>query len=309
MPQNRPNNHNYYFRNWAIILIGLLLTLYLAKQFQQFSKRSARIGAAEAQVTSDRSDTKRQVDQESQIHAAADFLPTSTTGVVIPHKGFVLSYSETYEQAEWVAYVLTKGMLMGSQARRNDNFRADEAIRSYSATPEDYRASGYDRGHLCPASDMGYSESAMDETFLMSNISPQVRNFNGGIWRELEENIKDWAKKYQKVYVVTGPVLKKGLKYIGRYNKVAVPEAYYKVILTGRLDQSIAYVIPNQISDQRIETYACSIDEVEKQTNLNFFSHLLRPNQEMEVEARYNINYWPISERRYLQRMNEWNRR
>jgi endonuclease G, mitochondrial len=162
---------------------------------------------------------------------------------------------------------------------------------------------------LCPASDMGYSESAMDETFLMSNISPQVRNFNGGIWRELEENIKDWAKKYQKVYVVTGPILKNGLKRIGRYNKVAVPEAYYKVLLSGALNQSIAYVIPNQVSDQRIEAYACSIDEVEKQTNLDFFSHLLRPDQEREVEGRYNSNYWPFSERRYQQRLNEWNKR
>jgi endonuclease G len=127
----------------------------------------------------------------------------------------------------------------------------------------------------------------MDETFLMSNISPQVRNFNGGIWRELEEDVKDWARKYQKIYVVTGPVLKSGLKTIGKYNKVAVPEAYYKIILNGKHDEAIAFLMPNQTSNERIETYATTVDEVEKLTKLNFFAKLMSPEQEAKVESKY----------------------
>lgn len=238
-----------------------------------------------------------------------NYLPVGNGNEVVQHIGYTLSYSEQYEQAEWVAYVLTKDMFVGGQAKRNDNFRPDGAVKTRSATPDDYRGSGYDRGHMCPASDMSYDERAMDETFLMSNMSPQVRNFNGGIWRELEENVKDWARKHQKIYVVTGPILKPGLRFIGKANKVSIPEAYYKVILDANLKESIAYIMPNEVSEKPINDYVTTIDEVEKRTNINFFPKLLTPAQETSLESKYDTNYWPISEKRYQIRLREWNRR
>ena len=307
MPQSRPIRDNSFTR-WIIFVLLLAIIGYWVWQ-----KLPQDHGGTHREHT-ERSSREVVKEPNRDRNAPADppltdFLPTSTTGVIVQHEGFVLSYHEAFEQAEWVAYTLTRDMMRGPQAKRNDNFRADDRIRTRSATPEDYRGSGYDRGHLCPASDMAYRETAMDETFLMSNISPQVRNFNGGIWRELEEDVKDWARKYQKIYVVTGPVLKSGLKTIGKYNKVAVPEAYYKIILNGKLDQAIAFLMPNQTSNERIETYATTVDEVEKLTKLNFFAKLMTPEQEAKVESKYATEYWPTSEKRYQIRLREWNQR
>jgi len=83
-----------------------------------------------------------------------DYLPTSTTGQVIHHSHYTLSYSEKHEQAEWVAYKLTAGEVNGS-----------------------YKGSGYDRGHLAPAGDMSFSHTAMGESFYLSNMSPQEAGF------------------------------------------------------------------------------------------------------------------------------------
>ncbi len=77
---------------------------------------------------------------------------------------------------------------------RQGDFRPDDKVKTGSATPADYRSSGYDRGHLVPAADMAFSAEAMSATFVMSNISPQARNFNNGVWRELEELTRSWAK-------------------------------------------------------------------------------------------------------------------
>ena len=91
--------------------------------------------------------------------------------------------------------------------------------------------SGYDRGHMAPAADMKWSKQAMEESFYMSNICPQNPNLNRGDWNDLEEKSRQWAKKYGAVYIACGPIYDtKRPKRIGN-NKVAVPHAFYKVIL------------------------------------------------------------------------------
>ncbi|MCS7036848.1 MAG: DNA/RNA non-specific endonuclease [Saprospiraceae bacterium] len=236
-----------------------------------------------------------------------DILPTSTTGAVVRHTYYVLSYSEDHEQAEWVAYELLRERLQQPWVERFGAFRPDPDVRTESATPRDYSGSGYDRGHLVPAADMAFDAKAMDETFFMSNISPQVRTFNGGVWRELEENIRDWAKRMDVLYVVTGPVLTRpGLGQIG-FNRVTVPSAFYKVIYAPQQRNAIGFVIPNAMSDRPLLEYACSVDEVEKITGIDFFLRLLRGAEE-RLEADADKTLWPTSSRRYERRLREWNR-
>ena len=126
----------------------------------------------------------------------------------------------------WVYYILGSKEKKGV-AERTDRFRK---IKSTFRICEAFRLhqSGYDRGHLCPAADMTHSAEAMEETFLMSNISPQLPVFNRGIWKSLEKQVRDWGEK-ERIYIVTGPVFKDNKGKIGRTG-VTVPGFFYKVV-------------------------------------------------------------------------------
>ena len=133
----------------------------------------------------------------------SSFLPKSTTGDIVNHSAFSLSYSEAHEQAEWIAYELQKDHLSKNEFDR-PYFVQDRSVKTGSADFRNYKNSGYDRGHLCPAGDRRYDYDAYHETFLTSNISPQDHDFNAGIWNRLEQKVRYWAKRYDGVYVVTG---------------------------------------------------------------------------------------------------------
>ena len=215
---------------------------------------------------------------------------------------YSLCYRESYEQAEWSAYCLTKEELV-KNAKRSDDFRTDPEITTGSATPADYKKSGYDRGHLSPAADFAFDQNAMSETFYMSNMSPQKGSLNRGIWKDLEAEVRLWAKNFGRVYVVSGPILEKpAAEYesIGE-NQVAVPEFYYKVILAplyaNEADRAtpqdaesviaLGFIFPNEKCTGTLEDYAVTVDEVEARTRLDFFS-LLEDKVENEVEGKIN---------------------
>jgi len=142
----------------------------------------------------------------------------------------------------------------------------------------------------------------------MSNMSPQVPAFNVGIWRELEELTRDWARKFKHVYVVTGPILTvQDLGQIG-FSKVTVPGAYYKVLLAPDQQKAIAFMLPNAVSTQPVMDYSCSIDQVEKRSGLDFFPNLLKGLDE-ELEGSLDRDAWPIDRKRYEERVKTWNRK
>lgn len=265
-------------------------------------------GGSDTPVDDNSNNTNQQTERE--YTPSESYLPTSTTNDVIHHKYYSISYSEQDEQAEWVAYTLTKENLNKPWVKRKDTFLPDSKVKSKSSTPNDYRGSGYDRGHLVPAADMAFSEEAMQETFFMSNISPQSHNFNGGIWRELEELTRNWAKKMGKLYVVTGPVLTYEPKgYIGD-NKVAIPAAFFKVLLdlSAPGSKGIGFVIPNEVSFDPLYKFAVSIDRVEEISGLDFFPDLLENEEEAQLEGDFNIDIWPFSKQKFEERIEKWNK-
>ena len=219
------------------------------------------------------------------------FLPTSTTGAVVHHVYYSLSYSETHEQAEWVAYELKKQHL-----RKNDferpYFVEDRSVKTKSANYRNYKNSGYDRGHLCPAGDRKFSYDAYRETFLTSNISPQNHDFNAGVWNSLEQKVRFWAEKYDGVYVITGGVLKNGLQLIGE-EAVAVPQEFYKIVLDVSEGgyKAIAFLIPNESTDKSFYEYTVTIDAIENKTGIDFFRNLSQ-DIEKELEASNDIKHW-----------------
>lgn len=237
------------------------------------------------------------------------YLPTSTTDQVIRHKYYALSYLEKYELAEWVAFELTAERLNMPMFMRTSDFRADPKVESGSASPADYLKTDFHRGHLAAAADMAFSDEAMSESFYMSNMAPQKAKFNQGIWRELEELTRSWAKRFQHLYVVTGPVFNEKIKFWIGENQVAVPPAFYKVILdiNDPEKKAIAFIIPNEKSDERIESFATTVDEVEELTGIDFFPDLMAKPIEESLESDYDMNLWKTDENKYKIRVEEWN--
>ncbi len=220
-----------------------------------------------------------------------NYLPSSTTGQLITHHHYTLSYNEKYEQAEWVAYQLTATQLANTHFKR-PFFIEDKKVRTKSAHYKDYKNSGYDKGHLCPAGDRKFSRAAHDETFLMSNVSPQNHQFNAGIWNRLEQKTRYWARKYKGLYIITGGVLTDNLETIGR-DKVGVPKRFYKIILdyTEPQVKGIAFLIPNKPSELALYNYVVPIDQIEALTHIDFFPDL-PDDLENRLEASSSYKEW-----------------
>lgn len=224
-----------------------------------------------------------------------NYLPTSTTKQVVKHHYYTLSYNEDKEQAEWVAYVLQPNQLQRID-RKRPFFIKDNKVKTQSADYHNYKNSGYDKGHLCPAADRRFSKQAFNETFLTSNISPQNHQFNAGIWNRLEQKTRYWTKKYGTLYIVTGGVLTdNNLPTIGR-EKVAVPKRFYKILLDYKQPKikAIAFLIPNKDSDLPLYKFATSIDTIEQITGIDFFS-ALPDSIENKIEAQNDYKDWSFN--------------
>lgn len=211
---------------------------------------------------------------------------------IVEHTGYTLAYNEATEQAAWVAYVLTDSMVLFGKANRRDYFNADDAVATGSAALQDYKGSGYSRGHLAPAADMKWSTTAMQESFLLSNMSPQLQEFNGGIWRVLEEKVRDWAVSEERLIIVTGPVFKNSTKTIGG-NKVGVPDYFYKVIMdvSPPYYKAVGFVMKHEKGKKELYEYAMSVDEVETFTGLDFFTALPDSTEQL-LEHNVQLELW-----------------
>ena len=211
---------------------------------------------------------------------------------IIDREGYALGYIEYHEQPAWVIYHMTYDEVTTKATSRNDNFREDPEILSGSATLADYRGSGYDRGHLAPAADMSFSIKTMDESFYMSNMSPQKGEFNRGIWKDLEAQIRSFAISEKDIFVVTGPILPKTKTITIGANKVTVPDAYYKVVYDRTPpEKMIGFILPNAGSSKSLQDFSVTVDAVEQATGLDFFNLLPQPQQE-QLECSIDINAW-----------------
>jgi endonuclease G len=189
---------------------------------------------------------------------------------IVEHLGFTLSYNETCEQANWVRYVLTPANLEDKDLERKSYFKQDIMIEDYSAKHEDYTRTGYDRGHLKPAGDELYSQRRKDATFIMSNVAPQYPGFNRGIWKRLEEYVRETAIESDSIIVVTGGILDDSLNTID--SNICIPTNFYKVLFIyndGKCKKE-AYIMPNTSSKHPISTYKVDMRVLEIKAGLKF---------------------------------------
>lgn len=219
-----------------------------------------------------------------------DFLPKSDNQI-IHHKSYSLSYNEYHEQADWTVHVLKKSDMTSANYSR-PYFEIDNMVSTGAATWRNYKNSGYDKGHLVPAADRKGSKEQHDETFLTSNISPQNHDFNAGLWNRLEQKVRYYAQQHGTLYVVTGPVLKKGLKSIGSEH-VSVPEQYYKILYRDGKDgpNLLAFLMDNKPSNKAIYNYITSVDTIESLTGIDFF-YQLPDDIESKLEQERSSKGW-----------------
>ena len=215
----------------------------------------------------------------------------TTPEIILRKKSYVVSYNQDTRMPNWVAWQLTAEHTDGELKRMN-NFHEEENCPRPRATLQDYKDSGWSRGHMCPAGDNKWSRDAMYDSFSLVNVCPQDSKLNSGVWNSLEMDCRQWARQYGEVYIVCGPVLMKRQHETIGPNKVVVPEAFFKVVLcmVGK-PKAFGVVVRNNEGTKKRDLYYNSVDDVERLTGLDFFPSL--PDDiEKVVEAEVNMDEW-----------------
>ena len=217
---------------------------------------------------------------------------------------YSLEYSYKYKHSYWIAYRFDN--TTDGNVGRNEAYKPDPELPSqYAAKHNDYTNSGYTRGHLCASSDRQYSKEANQQTFYMSNISPQSGNgFNqsGSAWNTGEDKVQAWgyniSRSTDTLYVVKGGTIGEGMLKGYIKNEIAIPKYFFMAVLfrSGDNYKAIGFYMPHEnLKDdpdkKDPKKYLMSIDALEQETGIDFF-HNLPDNIENTVEATYNVNDW-----------------
>ena len=217
---------------------------------------------------------------------------------------YSLEYSYKYKHSYWIAYRFDN--TTGGNVGRNEAYKPDPELPSqYAAKHNDYTNSGYTRGHLCASSDRQYSKEANQQTFYMSNISPQSGNgFNqsGSAWNTGEDKVQAWgyniSRSTDTLFVVKGGTIGEGMIKGYIKNEIAIPKYFFMAVLfrSGDNYKAIGFYMPHEnLKDdpdkKDPKKYLMSIDALEQETGIDFF-HNLPDNIENTVEATYNVNDW-----------------
>lgn len=217
---------------------------------------------------------------------------------------YSLEYSYKYKHSYWIAYRFDN--TTGGNVGRNEAYKPDPELPSqYAAKHNDYTNSGYTRGHLCASSDRQYFKEANQQTFYMSNISPQSGNgFNqsGSAWNTGEDKVQAWgyniSRSTDTLYVVKGGTIGEGMIKGYIKNEIAIPKYFFMAVLfrSGDNYKAIGFYMPHEnLKDdpdkKDPKKYLMSIDALEQETGIDFF-HNLPDNIENTVEATYNVNDW-----------------
>lgn len=218
---------------------------------------------------------------------------------VLRNEGYMLEYSEKLANPLWVTYQVTAQRF--KSGKRPSGFKAD--WRSISGiSHSDYTGSGYDRGHMAPNYVIAsrYGKSAQQETFLMTNITPQKPKLNQKSWQRLEEIIgNDFSQWHGNFWVVTGPIFDAHPKTI-KNTQVAIPKAFYKILIKPTTPErpaiALAFVFPqNAQANADLMTFVTSVDDIEAQTGIDFFSKLEDDFEEV-LEAAKTPEAWRLQE-------------
>lgn len=213
----------------------------------------------------------------------------------LPYTGFVVSYNPSMCTPSWVAWELTSEETTGSISRKDYDFAPDPNLDAcFQVVKQEYANYGYDRGHMCPAGDMKWSSSAMNDCHYMTNICPQTPRLNQVYWETLESACRRWANIYGSIYIVCGPVYNGGKhSTIGTNHAISVPDGFFKVVITLVEDEEkgIGFYYKNDDDCQTMKSAAMTIDQVEELTGYDFFGEL-QDEVEKQIESQNKLSNW-----------------
>ncbi len=204
-------------------------------------------------------------------------------------ESYAVGYNYDKKAPIWVSYHLTPDSV-NRKFKRSNKFRPDAAIPvRHRSTLSDYKDTGYDRGHMAASATVDSSYNAMMESFLLSNMAPQLPGLNRQGWRYLEEYVRKWTNQRGELFVVTGSLFEGSHKIIG--NGVHVPSHFYKVVFDAISKDAIAFIVPHKaITKGELQGFIVSVDEVEARTGLDF-NNLLDDSIEDDIENKVK-NLW-----------------
>ena len=184
-------------------------------------------------------------------------------------EGYTVGYNYDRKVPSWVAYRLTP-VSVNKKFKRSNKFKADTEIPAqYRSTLSDYKGSGYDRGHMAASATVDSSYNSLMESFLLSNMTPQLPGLNRQGWRYLESYIREWTNERSKLYVVTGVMFKGEHGVIG--HGVYVPTHFYKVVFDPDGQDAIAFLVPHRrLKKEELPVFIVCVDEIEQRTGLDY---------------------------------------
>ena len=252
---------------------------------------------------------------EEEFELLAPAMPGYVPSQILERLGYITSYNHDTKCPNWVAWHLTKERTDGPFPRKGVPYYDENgtAIGIGDVTPETQRGDYFldleskeprqqlsdwtrdynmSHGHMCPAGDNKWDKAAMNQSFLLTNMCPQDEKLNGGGWKKLEEKCRTWANQYGGIYIVAGPIFNEPITRTLGEGKIAVPDAFFKVVLCLEgTPKAIGFLFKNDSSSQSIKDCVCSVDSVEELTGFDFF-YSLPDDIEDVVESDSNLSEW-----------------
>ena len=217
-----------------------------------------------------------------------NYLPASSTGQIAGAGRYWISWDSKEGLAEWAACLLTSdsvGQLLPNSSFSDADFTITSGIWDTDSTE-------YVRASLFPTASDSILKDNEENLVLRGSICPQIPEFQGNVWRDLQQKNLRLARGADSLFVISGPVLVSSV-----HTSAAVPEAYFQVLLAirqGGNAEAIGFIVPHKAwsRPQQLLNFAVSVNEVEKVTGLDFFPKFLDDTREEMLESNFNLPLW-----------------
>jgi endonuclease G len=207
-----------------------------------------------------------------KVHSPYGWAQTKRTATPICREAYLVAYDAPVKIPAYVSYTLLPQNALGCFPRTNA-FVADASLNGTGARPDDYVATGYDKGHAAPDGDLSWSQQVEYESFLMTNMYPQHGSLNRGIWKLLETSVRGWSVQLNQGFTIyVGAMYGAGDPTIG--NGVIVPHGFYKIVINNKTGEVAGWRFPHTQPyvnlGNDLTKYRAMISAIQSESNVQF---------------------------------------